>query len=128
MIHSGVVITAEDTDRYAVSLFLREFKTYANETGISIFPRRNFLNTLADLGINRQDATERILQLTPQDYYKGLGPGHRENERICGFGTRIGEEEIYIKLLLNTESRRAICFSFHRAERGIEYPFTDDDS
>lgn len=125
MIHCGVVSIVSRLEWLAVACFLREFKTLATRNGIVVFERTNYLRTLASLGILPSDAREIILSLTPEDYYKGLGSGDRENEQVCEFGTQVGEEEVYIKLLMDTKSERAFCFSFHRAERAIAHPFAD---
>jgi len=126
MIHFDMVTIVEKLDRMAVTSFLRQFKIYATNRKIAVFERVNYLQTLARLGILHSDAIEIILGLTPQNYYKGLGPGDRDNEQICEFGARVEEEEIYIKLLMDTKNERACCFSFHIAGREITYPFADD--
>ena len=73
-----------------------------------------------------QQAKEIILGLTPANYYKGMGQGERDNEEVCEFGVCLGEEDIYIKLLINRQQEKAFCFSFHIADRDINYPFADD--
>ena len=125
LIHCGMVSIVAKLERLAVACFLREFKAFAAKNGLGIFERRNYMQTLAGLGILPNDAKEIILDLTPENYYKGLGAGTRENEQICEFGTWVGEDEIYIKLLMDTGDERAFCFSFHKAERAIAYPFAD---
>jgi len=125
MIQSNMTSVARRLTRMAVADFLKRFKQYAEKDGMVVFARSEYVSTLAALGILPRDAEEIILGLVPADYYQGIGPGNRDREEICEFGTHIGDQEIYIKLLLDNEHEKACCFSFHEAEREITYPFAD---
>lgn len=126
MIHFATVKISGELERIAVVCFLSGFKEFASKDKIEIAIRGNYLNTLAKLGMVPQQAKEIILGLTPVNYYKGMGQGERDNEEVCEFGVCLGEEDIYIKLLINRQQEKAFCFSFHIADRDINYPFADD--
>ena len=126
MIHFAMVKISGKLERLAVVSFLSDFKQFASKDKIEIASRDNYLNTLAKLGMAQQEAKEIILGLTPANYYKGMGQGERDNEEVCEFGVCRGGRNIYIKLLVNRKQEKAFCFSFHIAEREINYPFADD--
>ena len=126
MIHFAMVKISGKLERLAVVSFLSDFKEFASKDKIEIASRDNYLNTLAKLGMAQQEAKEIILGLTPANYYKGMGQGERDNEEVCEFGVCRGGRNIYIKLLMNRKQEKAFCFSFHIAEREINYPFADD--
>ncbi|MCK5827858.1 type II toxin-antitoxin system MqsR family toxin [Candidatus Bipolaricaulota bacterium] len=110
----------------AVVAFLTRFKTLASKHGLVVFMRTNYKDTLAKLGILPSQAEDAILSLTISDYYKNVGTAERDGEEICEFGIPLLDEEIYIKLIVDTVHEKAICCSFHIAEREISYPFADD--
>lgn len=126
MIHFAMAKISRKLEQLAVVSFLSGFKEFASKDKIEIAHRGNYLNTLAKLGMAPQQAKGIILGLTPANYYKGIGTGERDKEEICEFGVCVGEEDVYIKLLINREQEKAFCFSFHIAEREISYPFAGD--
>jgi hypothetical protein len=107
-----------------VTLFLFQFKEFAQNV-FSFYPRKESLDTIARLGITIPQATQEILLLTYEDYYRGPIPDtdSRKGGEYWEFGKLISGQEIFIKLKTVSESGAAICFSFHIPERQIKYPF-----
>jgi len=128
MIHCDMAKFTTNLENALVVDFLLRFKAFASRDGLVIFQRKNYLKTLAELGMMPSESRKIIVGLTPAAYYKGVGPGERADEEVCEFGVLIGGIEVYIKLLIDTKREKAICFSFHAAERKILYPFAEDVS
>ncbi len=107
-----------------VILFLFQFKEFAQNV-FSFYSRKESLDTIARLGITIPQATQEILGLTYEDYYRGPIPDtdSRKGGEYWEFGKLISGQEIFIKLKTVSEYGAAICFSFHIPERQIEYPF-----
>ena len=126
MIQSGVRKLDEVIEQAWVVEFLMRFKALASKDRIVVFQRKDHIETLGALGILPHQAEETILGLTLEDYYKGAGESERDGEEVCEFGARVAGEEIYIKLIIDTARSKAICCSFHVAERQISYPFAQD--
>ena len=112
-----------DAQPWQVTLFLFQFKEFAQKN-FSFYPREKSLDIIACLGITIPQAKEEILGLTYQDYYRGPIPDRNyEGEEFWEFGKTICGEEIFIKLKTKSEYGVAICFSFHKPEETIEYPY-----
>ena len=112
-----------DAQPWQVKLFLIQFKEFAQNV-FSFAERAKSLETITCLGITIKQAKEEILGLTYQDYYRGPIPDKdRKGEEFWEFGKTIRGEEILIKLKTKSEYGVAICFSFHRPEETIEYPY-----
>jgi len=127
MIDFGVTEQEESTRRRrGVVSFLSRFKAFASKNGLVVFQRQDYKETLTELAIHPSQAKERILGLTVENYYKGLGPGERDGEEACEFGLVDNGRELYIKLIIDNTHERAICCSFHFPEREIKYPFAED--
>lgn len=116
-----------ELDRMAIVDFLSRFKAIASEHGLTVLERKNHKTTLTELGILPSQAREAILGLTIENYYKGIGLGDRDGEEVCEFGTFLAGRELYIKLMIDNLHHKAICFSFHFAERDIVHPFANGD-
>ena len=126
MIDFGVITPREGQERVAVVGFLSQFKTFASKHNLVVFVRAPYKETLTELGILPSQAEDTILGLTVGNYYRGIGAAERVGEEVCEFGTTLADKEIYIKLILDTVHKKAICCSFHIAERKISYPFAGD--
>ncbi len=110
-------------EKYQINLFLFQFKEFA-QNNLTFVKREESLDTIAHLGITIPQAKKEILGLTYEDYYRGPIPDKdREGEEFWEFGKTISGEEIFIKLKTSSEHRVAICFSFHKPEETIEYPY-----
>jgi len=81
--------------------------------------------SLADLGLTRENRKDIILSLTVQDYCSGPEPDKDQLGEIWVFGKEVGDHEVYIKLkIADTGSMKiAKCISFHAAMYPLNYPF-----
>lgn len=107
-----------------VRLALFQIKTLINKKQCSFEQqRKKNIDTLAELGILPEDVFDLLLELTPENYYKGPSKDYNTDEKDCiwEFGIKINERDIYIKLKLMTDFVKDI--SFHFAERPLIFPF-----
>lgn len=108
--------------RNDVLLFLLLVKQCAAREFI-LWRRRENLETLARLGITIREAKERVLALTPEDYYRGPSKRHgHPDQQVCEFGLEVGGTEVYVKVNVIVEPEQCVCMSFHLAERPLSYP------
>ena len=112
--------------RHQVVLFLHLMKTAANAHFVFAGRREN-LDALARLGINRQHAQALVMSLTPEDYVSGPSPDHNHpGLEMWVFGMRVSDSEMYVKLQVVIDPpMRCVCVSFHEAERPMHYPFRE---
>ena len=115
-------------NRNEVVSFLRQFKRAAlgPPERLDIWSAIKNVDGLLQLGINATMRNDYLLQLTPEDYCEGPkddDDASREGKSWI-FGMKIGDQEVYIKLKVVGEEPfdRAICLSFHPAERPLDYP------
>ena len=114
------------TEYHKVVLILFKIKDLVSEGKCSLEEQREKnIQTLAKLGLLPEDVFQILLELTPQNYYRGPSNDYDTEEIDCiwEFGITIEQQEIYIKLKLTEDYVKDI--SFHIAERKIEYSFKD---
>ena len=114
------------TDYHNVVLVLFQIKTLISQGRCSLEEQREKnIRTLTELGLLPEDVFQILLELTPQNYYRGASNDYDTGEIDCiwEFGTLIEDKEIYIKLKLTEDYVKDI--SFHIAEREMEYPYKD---
>lgn len=90
---------------------------------MDIWDRDEYVTTLQYLGIKPEQAKLVMMELKPEDYYKGTPWCKDEKGReVCVFGTCVRGEEVYVKLGIDSNRKRVICMSFHIPAYKIEYP------
>ena len=108
----------------AVLFFLREFRTQKKKNGIVFYDRQKNVQALLDLEITAEERERIIDALDLPNYYKGPKPdGVRIGAEYWEFGTCVKGKQVYVKLSLGFLDGPVACFSFHRAERTIKYPY-----
>jgi len=113
--------------RHQVVLFLHLMKTAANTRFVFVRRREN-LEALARLGINRRHAQELVTRLTPVDYVKGPVPDHNNpGLEMWIFGLQVTGSEVYVKLQVIVDPTHCVCVSFHESERPMHYPFRETE-
>lgn len=87
--------------------------------------RTKNIHTLTALGLLPEDVFQILLELTPQNYYRGPSIDYNTDEADCiwEFGVTVEGREIYVKLKLMDDFVKDI--SFHFAERELTFPFKD---
>jgi len=99
-----------------ITAFLRNFKRLAQNNFTFIHRKKN-LDFISQLGITIRQAKIIIMQLIYKDYHKGPEKDRdRKRGNIWEFGTKIDNEEVYIKLSDDFSRNIAKCISFHKAE------------
>jgi hypothetical protein len=118
---------ADDELRNYVRQFLYEFKALIYEKGLIVQERQINRTHLLELGLTKSQREEIVLSLTVLDYNSGpikdeYKPGH-----YWVFGRRIEGSDVYIKLKIAgyPGSEHAVCLSFHKAERPMDFPFEE---
>jgi hypothetical protein len=119
-------ISEKEYQKY-VTDFLIEFKALIHENRLHIKDHDKNRNSLLELGLTGKQREEILLSLLVNNYCSGpiqdeYKPGH-----YWVFGVQVDEVEIYIKLKIAGApgAENAICFSFHKSERPLKYPFTN---
>jgi len=118
-------IPKEELPRY-VRQFLDEFKALIFEKRFVVTDRVKNKEALLQLGLTAKQREEIILSLSLLDYCSGPIKDEYKAGYYWVFGKQIDGVEIYIKLKIAGQSgeQYAICFSFHKSEWPLRYPFT----
>ena len=108
-----------------IKTFLDRFRIKAKTFGLKFRMDRNKnFQGLLDLEINAQKRESIVMELEPEDYYKGPTENTLNDDGdLWEFGKSIKKKEAYIKLAEGKDDDSAVCVSFHSAERKIKYPF-----
>ena len=109
-----------------VKQFLLEIKYLIYQEGLYIKNRKINRDAIFELGLNSRQREEGILDLSVMNYCSGphidnLAPGV-----YWIFGKQINNTEVYIKLKIAGQSgkEQALCLSFHKAEKPLNYPLS----
>ena len=75
--------------------------------------------------ITADDIEYAILNLTPENYYRGIDPSHQGDYDLCAFRTFVGKDkvEIYLKYGLQKTGLEVLVFSNHIPEHPMSQPF-----
>ena len=108
-----------------VDTYLKEFKVKMEIFGLLFLDDRGKnQQTLHDLEISPAKRKEIISSLRVEDYSQGpLEEKMRGILPMWVFGKQVKTSEVYIKVSMGIENSKAVCISFHIAERPINYPF-----
>ena len=117
-------ISEEELKKY-VKQFLKELKDLIYEKGLIVWNLGRNRISLLELGLTIVQRKEIILSLSVEDYSSGPVKDKNYPGDYWVFGKQVGSVEIYIKLKIAGEAgeEHAICYSFHEAERPLQYPF-----
>ncbi len=108
--------------------FLRETKERISN-GIEITFTAKANSELQDLmleyDINVVDIEYTILNLTPENYYRGIDPSGSGDFNVCAFRTFVGKDEleIYLKFGLEYAGLQILIFSNHIPDFPMNQPF-----
>lgn len=116
-----------ESNREGVRAFLRRYKSTAAPRGIYFVDRDKTDQALVQLGLTRGNCKDEILGLSVLDYVDGPLPDINRTGHVWIFSKTIRRVEVYIKLKLvdTEEGDKAICISFHAAERSMDRPFSE---
>jgi hypothetical protein len=113
--------------RIFVHQFLNEFKVLIYVNKLSITDRLKNRDALLELGFTDKQKKEIILSLSVLDYSSGPIKDNLKAGDYWVFGKKIDSVEVYIKLKIveYDDEEYAVCFSFHKSESPLKYPFKD---
>ena len=98
--------------------FLKKARILINENKFLVMDRN--ASTLLELNITKKQRKEYIYDLSLDDY------SYTDKDRdlpgeVWIFGIFISEQEVYIKVKIN--SQQLVCISFHPAQDALCYPY-----
>ena len=108
--------------------FLVETKKRISE-GVDITFTRKASSELEELmldyDINEDNIEYAILNLTPENYYRGVDPSGGADFNICAFRVFVGNDniEIYLKYGLEVAGLQILIFSNHIPDFPMSQPF-----
>lgn len=113
------------TTKDEVRAFLREFRSLMKNSDFYVINRYENIQGLLALGINEKIRKNELLSLNVLNYSSGPTPDDDCSGVVWILGKIVRSKEVYIKLKIFQQARgnKAICLSFHLAERKLTYPF-----
>lgn len=78
-----------------------------------------------DYDITVDNIEDAMLNLTPENYFRGIDPSGKSDFEVCAFYTEIGEDNvgIYLKYGLATSGLQILIFSNHAPTYPMSQPF-----
>jgi hypothetical protein len=77
-----------------------------------------------EFDIDATDIESAIMDLTTDNYYRGIDPSGRADFNVCAFCTSVGDNvEIYLKYGLEAEGLQILLFSNHVPNYPMSQPF-----
>jgi len=78
-----------------------------------------------DYDITTDDIEEAIINLTTDDYYRGIDPSGQSDFDVCAFYTQVGVDNIgvYLKYGLENNGLQILIFSNHAPIYTMNQPF-----
>ena len=108
--------------------FLRETKErISNGVEITFTAKANseLQDLMLEYDITVSDIEYAILNLTTENYYRGIDPSGKGDFNVCAFRTFVGKDEleIYLKYGLEKDGLQILIFSNHIPDFPINQPF-----
>ncbi len=112
--------------------FLQTWYGYTRErisNGVDITFTAKANSELEDLmleyDITVEDIEHTILNLTPENYYRGIDPSGKADFNVCAFRAFVGKDnvEIYLKYGLEEDGLQILVFSNHIPDFPMNQPF-----
>lgn len=82
-------------------------------------------NLILEYDITADDIEYTILNLAPENYYRGIDPSGGADFNVCAFRAFVGKDniEIYLKYGLEVNSIQILIFSNHIPNFSMRQPF-----
>jgi len=114
-----------DELRKFVRQFLIDLKNLIYDKGLIVQNREVNKQNLLELGLTGKQREEIVISLSVADYCSGPTKDMYQPGDYWIFGKIIDGDEIYIKLKIVGQQGEefAVCFSFHKSEHSLKYPF-----
>jgi hypothetical protein len=80
---------------------------------------------MLEFDITVGDVEHTILNLTPENYYRGIDPSGNADFNVCAFRAFVGKDnvEIYLKYGLEEDGLQILIFSNHIPDFPMNQPF-----
>jgi len=78
-----------------------------------------------EMDIDATDIESAIINLSPNNYYRGIDPSGNADFNVCAFCTSVGNDnvEIYLKYGLEANGLQILLFSNHMPNYPMRQPF-----
>jgi hypothetical protein len=111
-----------------IQKFLRETKErISNGVEITFTAKANteLQNLMIEFEITVADIEYTILNLSPENYYRGIDPSGSGDFNVCAFRAFVGNDEleIYLKYGLEKDGLQILVFSNHIPDFLMNQPF-----
>jgi hypothetical protein len=118
----------EDNQKRHLGNFLKEFKNLIYEGHLIITDRIKNRQSLIELGLTERQREEELLSLSVDNYSFGPEKDRYRPGDYWVFGKIVEGKEIFIRIKIGTDKHTeyAICYSFHLAERPLQYPLRSE--
>lgn len=108
--------------------FLRETKVrISNGVDMTFTSKANseLQDLMLEYDISVSDIEYAILNLTTENYYRGIDPSGKDDFNVCAFRTFVGKDEleIYLKYGLEKDGLQILIFSNHIPDFPMNQPF-----
>jgi hypothetical protein len=122
-----IEVLLTEFDRDEARKFLQRFKELVRKRNLYFLDREKFCQTLISLGLTKRHCIEEILNLSVLNYSSGPDPDFNKSGSVWIFGKVVDSHEIYIKIKIveTKDCEKALCLSFHIAEKPLYHPFTE---
>jgi len=117
-----------NSNKVIVQKFINETKTRISK-GVDITFTGKAQSELSDLNllydITVDDIEDAILNLTTENYYRGIDPSPKSDFEVCAFYANIGADHvgIYFKYGLEVDGLQILIFSNHAPKFPMNQPF-----
>ena len=116
--------------RHEIALFLELVRRARhNRRLVLALDRDKDLSTITNLGLKQREILDAVAGLLPEQALNlpwDNRNDHFPNERVCDFGSRLGDTEVYIKVTAGVDDSGdcgGCVISFHQPERPLIYPY-----
>ena len=108
--------------------FITETRTRISNGGDITFTNKanqELASLNLEYDITADDIEYTILNLTPENYFKGIDPSGSADFNVCAFRALVGEDdiEIYLKYGLEANGLQILIFSNHIPDYPMDQPF-----
>ncbi len=111
-----------------IQKFITETRTKISNGGSITFTTKassELASLNLDYDITADDIEYTILNLTPENYYRGIDPSGGADFNVCAFRAFVGADnvEIYLKYGLEANGLQILIFSNHIPDYPMDQPF-----
>jgi hypothetical protein len=123
-----ILLPYTDNNVQLIQAFLDETrKRIAQGVDITFTKKANdeFVELMLEFDIALADIENAIINLSVENYYRGIDPSNKADYNVCAFNTQVGRNnvEIYLKYGLELCGLQILLFSNHVPDFPMTQPF-----